>query len=90
MLFALASNTLIASGPLFGAPFGLGIERLPFSLPCLGLSIPLGLPLMRRGVFGLVETNYQLSALNFERDVGLRTLLAALKSAIKALWLTSS
>jgi hypothetical protein len=30
--FAFASKTLTASEPLFGTPFGFGMERMPFSL----------------------------------------------------------
>lgn len=60
-----ASKTLTASGPLLGAPLGLGIERLPFCWP-LGLPFKskswLGaepcLLLRRRGVLGLLATNW--------------------------------
>jgi hypothetical protein len=62
--FAFASKTLTASGPLLGAPLGLGILSVPFSL-AFGLPFKsrswLGatpcLPLKRRGVLGLLATN---------------------------------
>jgi hypothetical protein len=64
---AFASKTLTASGPLFGAEFGLGIFKLPFSLGLRGLGDPsrsrsrlrVGpcFPLKRSGVDGLLATN---------------------------------
>lgn len=84
--FAFASKTLTASGPLFGAPFGLGIARSLSVLVGGFLGLPSvtmeswlkvrPLPLRSRGVVGLEAMNYVTFSFYTSRKNG-RTNIAS-------------
>jgi hypothetical protein len=87
-----------ASGPLFGAPLGLGMDRLPSPLGLFGLRLrsiswliegPC-LPRNSKGVLGLVVMNCSQLEHVIGRKAEILTLLAALNKAIKELCTTSS